>query len=138
MARWSTFADASSAATDDIDLFVYRVGAGGARTLVGASATGTSDETVTLTGPAAGQYRVFVHNWDSDSATNDITLFGWVLDGAAAGNATVTAPASVSTGQAVDVTFGWSGLTAGTRYLGRVVYRDGAVDRAATLVGVTG
>lgn len=138
LARWSTFADASSAATDDIDLFVYRVGDGGARTLVGASATGTSDETVTLPGPAAGQYRVFVHNWDSDAATNDITLFAWVLDGSPAGNATVTAPASVSTGQTVDVTFGWSGLTAGTRYLGRVVYGDGAADRATTIVGVTG
>ncbi len=133
LARWSTFADASSAAVDDIDLFVYRAGA-----LVGASATGSSDETVTLNNPAAGAYRVFVHNWDSDAATNDITLFSWQLDGSEAGNADATAPGSVSTGQPVDVTFNWSGLTAGTRYLGRVVYSDGSTDRAATIVGVTG
>ncbi len=138
LARWSTFADASSAANDDIDLFVYRVEGDGARTLVGASATGTSDEVVTLTGPAAGQYRVFVHNWDSDSPTNDIRLFAWQLDGSPAGNATVSAPATVRTGEPVDVTFEWSGLAAGTRYLGRVVHSDGTADRAATVVEVVG
>jgi hypothetical protein len=138
-ARWSTFADASSAATDDIDLYVYRYGTpGDASTLtaVGQSATGSSDETVSATSPGAGSYRVYVHNWDSDSATNDITLFGWLLTDDEAGNASSTSPGAVTVGQPVDVTLDWSDLTAGERYLGRVVYADGTSDRGSTVVSV--
>ncbi len=138
-ARWSTFADASSAATDDIDLYVYRYGTPGdpaTLTLVGQSATGSSDETVSSAAPAAGSYRVYVHNWDSDSASNDIALFTWLLDGAPKGNADVTAPASVTVGAPVDVKLDWTGLAAGQRYLGRVVYGDGTADRGSTVVSI--
>ena len=136
LARWSTFAAASSAAVDDIDLYVYRETATGL-VPVGISATGASDETVNVNAPPAGGYRAYVHNWDSDAPTNDITLFSWLLDGAAKGNANVTAPGSVSLGQSVPVSLSWSGLAAGQRYLGRVVYADGTQDRAATVVSVT-
>ena len=34
------------------------------------------------------------------------------------------------------VTAAWSGLTAGTKYLGRIVYSDGSATIGSTLVGV--
>lgn len=137
-ARWSTFADASSAVEDDIDLYVYRRD-GADLVTVGSSATGSSDETVSVNAPAAGTYDVYVHNWDSDVATNDITLFGWQLDGAVAGNATATpATQQVVTGTTYDITFGWSGLSAGARYLGRLVYGNGTAPVGSTVVSVTG
>jgi hypothetical protein len=34
-------------------------------------------------------------------------------------------------------TFGWSGLPAGNRYFGRVVYSDGAINMAATQLEVS-
>jgi hypothetical protein len=36
------------------------------------------------------------------------------------------------------VTVGWSGLTAGTRYLGVVDYTDGSTSIGSTIVAVTG
>jgi hypothetical protein len=136
-ARWSTFAADSSAGSDDIDLWVYRQTSDGPE-LVGLSATGSSDETVSFEGPDAGTYLVYVHNWDSDVASNNITLFSWLLDGSSAGNATVTAPSAVATSEQYDVSLAWTGLTAGTRYLGRVLYNDGSADIGSTTVSVTG
>ncbi len=135
-ARWATFAADSSAATDDIDLYVYRETTDGL-VEVGSSATGSSDETVSKSAPVAGTYRVYVHNWDSDAATNEITLSTWLLDGAAKGNAQVSAPSPVVIATPYDVELTWSGLAGGTRFLGRVVYNDGAADIGSTVVGIT-
>jgi hypothetical protein len=48
-ARFSLFDDFTDGA-DDLDLYVYRVGAGGALTLAGSSGSGTSAEEVNLSG----------------------------------------------------------------------------------------
>jgi hypothetical protein len=55
----------------------------------------------------------------------------------AAGNLTV-APASqpVTTAGPASVTASWSGLSAGQRYLGRIVYGEGGSPRGSTLIRV--
>ncbi len=71
------------------------------------------------------------------SSTLTVPTFGWALDGTAKGNLTVTpASQSVTAGTAASVTAAWSGLTAGSRYLGRISYGDGTDTAGGTLVRV--
>jgi hypothetical protein len=68
-----------------------------------------------------------------------LKLHAFVVPGAAAGNLTAT-PASqaVTTGVPATVTLNWSGLTAGSRYLGVVTYGDGVSTLGRTIFGVNG
>jgi subtilisin family serine protease len=130
LARVALFDDFTDGA-DDLDLYVYNsVG-----TLVGASAGGTSAETVSLSNPAAGNYTVYVHGWQTDGPDANYTLFDWKV-GANAGNMSVTTPASAVAGATGTVTVNWSGLAAATRYLGVVRYLEGASERGRTVVNV--
>jgi hypothetical protein len=88
---------------------------------VGASGSGTSAEEVNLTSPAAGTYTVVVQGWGV-AGSSPFKLHTWLLGSAAAGNMTVSAPASATTGATGTITVGFSGLTAGTRYLGSIAY----------------
>ncbi|MGH3714388.1 MAG: S8 family serine peptidase [Micromonosporaceae bacterium] len=137
LARFATF-NADYAEATDVDVFVYQKAADGKLTLVGASAGGDSDETVTLKAPKAGTYEVFVDLYSLPAGQTEATIkpHSWVV-GADAGNATVD-PASqqVTTGGAATVTLAWQGLTAGTRYLGVVTYNDGTADVGSTVVSV--
>ena len=64
-------------------------------------------------------------------------LNSFALDGTPQGNLTVTpASASVTTGTPVSLTAAWTGLTAGSRYLGAVNYRDGTAALGRTLVNI--
>ncbi|MGH3736320.1 MAG: S8 family peptidase [Micromonosporaceae bacterium] len=133
LARFGTVG-ADYAAGVDIDVFVYQI-VDGKPELVGASADGDSDELVTLTAPEAGTYEIYVDLW---GGPNEVTAkhHGWVIGGAE-GNATVAPESqSVTTGGAATVTLSWQGLTAGTRYLGAVVYNDGTDDVGTTVVTV--
>jgi subtilisin family serine protease len=115
-ARFALF-NSSSTPGSDLDLYVYN-----GATQIGASAGGTADEEVNFlnpTGPAT--YTVWVHGF-ATSNPSTFTLYAWTLGSGAAGNMTVGAPASATQGTtaAIDLTF--SGLTAGTKYLGSVAY----------------
>jgi hypothetical protein len=113
-ARFALF-DADVNAGSDIDLCVFN-----GTTLVGSSGSGTSAEQVNLLGPAAGTYTVVVQGWGV-VGSSPFSLHTWLLDSAAAGNMTVSAPASAIQGPGtISLTF--SGLTAGTKYLGSVAY----------------
>jgi len=103
--------------SDDLDLYVFR-----GATLVGASGGGTSEEEVNLLNPAADTYRVWVHGFATDGPDSNFTLFTWVLGSADAGNMTVSAPASAVLGTTGTINLTFSGLTAGTKYLGSVAY----------------
>ncbi|HCT75942.1 MAG TPA: hypothetical protein DGT23_04985 [Micromonosporaceae bacterium] len=133
LVRFSTFETDYPAGTD-IDLFVFQGG-----TLVGVSAGGTSDESVTLS--AAGVYDVYVVAFALAPGETgaDIQLNHWVVPTGSAGNFTVT-PASqaVTVGGTANVTAAWSGLSAGTRYLGVVVYGNGTSTIGSTVVSVVG
>lgn len=114
-ARFSLF-DADVNPGSDLDLCVFR-----GTTSVGSSAGGTSAEEVNLLNPAADTYTVVVQGWGVDGTT-PFALHTWLLGSADAGNMTVSAPAAAVTGATgmIDLTF--SGLTAGTKYLGSVAY----------------
>ncbi|HUS22020.1 MAG TPA: S8 family serine peptidase, partial [Aeromicrobium sp.] len=130
-ARFSLF-DAFTDGDDDIDLCVFNA----AGTNVGSSGGGTSAEEVNLLNPADGTYRVVVHGWGTDGPDAQYTLFSWVLGSTDAGNMAVTAPASATTGTTGTITLNFSGLAAGTKYLGSVAYSGSAGLPNPTIVRV--
>jgi microcystin-dependent protein len=91
-ARFSLF-DAFTDGEDDLDLCVFR-----GTTNVGSSGTGTSAEQVNLVNPVADAYKVVVQGWGTDGPDAEYTLFSWLLGSTAAGNMSVTAPTSATTG----------------------------------------
>ena len=149
--RLSLF-DAFTDGEDDLDLYVYRIDPDGADAgtdpdlvLVGISGGGTSAEEVNVTGTAliAGRtYRAYVHGWQTDGPDAQYTLFAWALGNTAAGNMTATGPAAepfaVTSAVNVPIQLSWSGLTAGTKYLGQIAYHDGTSTIATTVVRIDG
>ncbi|MFB6723863.1 S8 family serine peptidase [Kribbella sp. NPDC056345] len=122
---------------DDIDLFLYRVGAGGVLTLVGASFTTTSAELIDVAKPGAGTYRLYAHGFETDGADAVYTLFRWLVPSTATGNMTATSSTATATiGGSADITVSWTGLTPATKYLGRVSYSNGSAEIGGTVVTV--
>ncbi len=125
-ARFSLFDDYTDG-NDDLDLYVFDpTGA-----FVGSSGSGTSAEEVNVVLPDAGTYTIVVHGWQTDGPDANYTLFNWAF-GPDSGNMTVTAPTSATVGVTESVTVDWTGLGAGTKYLGAVSHSD-----AAGLLGMT-
>jgi hypothetical protein len=129
-ARFSLF-DADVNAGSDMDLCVFNAGG----TLVGLSGSGTSAEEVNLVDPAAGAYTVVVQGWGV-AGSSPFKLHTWLLGTADAGNMTVSAPAAAVTGATGAINLSFSGLTAGTKYLGSVVYGGAAGMPNPTIVRV--
>ena len=137
LARFSTF-DADVPAGSDVDLYVYQ---GGTNVLVGNSGGGTATEEVNLANPPAGTYDVYVELFalGTGVTSESVPMVDFELGTTAAGNLTATpASQSVTLAQTVPVTAAWTGLTAGTRYLGRVIFGDGTTDQGSTLVRIDG
>ena len=128
-ARFSMF-DAAVSPASDLDLYVYR-----GTTLVGSSTGATSQEEVNLINPTAGTYTVVVDGY-ATADPSAFELFTWVLGGTAAGNMTVTAPSSATTGATGSIGLTFVGLTAGTKYLGSVAYDGTAGMPNPTIVRV--
>jgi hypothetical protein len=132
-ARFSLFdADVAPGGTD-IDLCVFR-----GTTQVGGSGSGTSAEEVNLVNPLADtNYTVVVQGWGV-AGSSPFKLHTWLLGSANAGNMTVSAPGTATTGATGAITLNFSGLTAGTKYLGSVAYGDGVnpLPAAPTIVRV--
>ncbi len=129
-ARFSLF-DADVSPGADIDLCVFD----SAGTLMAASGSGTSAEEANITNPAAGTYRVVVQGWGV-VGSSPFKLHTWLLGSAAAGNMSVAAPASATTGTTGTISLTFSGLTAGTKYLGSVAYGGAAGLPGPTIVRV--
>ncbi len=133
-ARFSLFDDYTDG-NDDLDLYVfYPTGA-----FAGGSGSGTSAEQVDLVFPPAGDYYVFVHGWQTDGADSNYTLFDWSVSADPAaddGSLTVIAPAAATLGDTAELTAAWSGLNAGTKYLGAVSYSDSGGVFGLTVVNV--
>ncbi len=128
-ARFSLF-DTDVSAGADIDLCVFA-----GTTLVGASGSGTSAEEVNLSNPTAGSYTVVVQGWGV-AGSSPFKLHTWLLGSAAAGNMTVTAPANAVVSQIGQIGISTSGLAAGTKYLGSVVYGGTTGLPAPTIVRI--
>ena len=133
--RFALF-DGQTDGADDLDLYVYRVNADRTKTLVGLSGGGTSAEKVNFTNLPAGEYQVYVHGWQTDGPDANYTLFWWALGTADAGNLSAAGPNPVALGGSGTVNLSWSGLAAGQRYLGQVVYQQGATTHGTTLVAI--
>ena len=130
-ARFSLF-DANTTPGSDLDLVVY----GPTNAVVGSSGGGTSAEEVNLRNPAAGVYTVLVDGYATANPSSTFTLFTWVLDSTAAGNMTVSAPASAVFGTTGAINLTLSGLATGTKYLGSVAYSGAAGMPNPTIVRV--
>ncbi len=128
-ARFSLF-DADVTPGADIDLCVFR-----GTTLVGSSGSGTSAEEVNLLSPTAAGYTVVVQGWGV-VGSSPFKLHTWLLGSADAGNMTVTAPASATLGATGAINLTFSGLAAGTKYLGSVAYSGAAGMPNPTIVRV--
>jgi hypothetical protein len=129
LARFATF-DAELPAGTDVDLFAYRGGA-----LVGQSAGGSAEESISLA--TAGTYDIYVVLFATAGAIPSVKHHAFNVSDVNAGNFTVTpATQSVTTGGATTVTFAWSGLAAGSRYLGIVSYSDGTTTVGRTIVSI--
>jgi hypothetical protein len=63
-------------------------------------------------------------------------LHTWLLDSVAAGNMTVTAPATATIGGTGAIDLSFSGLAAGTKYLGSVAYGGASGMPSPTIVRV--
>ena len=136
LARFQLF-DEFTDGEDDLDLYLYRV-SGEDLELVGQSTSATAAERIDLAKPEAGTYRLYVHGWETDGTSAQYTLFSWLVPTTASGNMTATSSTSSATvGGTANVTVSWSGLTAGTKYLGRVSYRDGSGEIGSTIVSVS-
>lgn len=120
-ARFALFdSDTSGAGADDLDLQVYQ-----GDQLVGSSGSSSSDEEVTLSEPAAGQYRACVLGYAVQGDSSRFTLSSWVV-APSTGEGTLRAagPSKIAIGGTASVGLGWSTST-GRRYLGAVLFKDG-------------
>jgi hypothetical protein len=103
---------------------------------VGSSGSGTSAEEVNVTNPAAGTYTARVVGYATPNGPATFTLYSWALGTADAGNMTVSAPASATLGTTGTIGLSFGGLSAGTKYLGSIVYSGAPGMPAPTLVRV--
>ncbi|MGW8249494.1 MAG: protease-associated PA domain-containing protein, partial [Anaerolineales bacterium] len=134
-ARFSLF-DADVTPGTDLDLYVYQ-----GSSLVGSSGGGTSAEEVnfTFTSPTASPtaLTVYVHGWGVAGGTSSpFALYAWYLGSTAAGNMTVTAPASATLGATGTIDLSFNGLASGTKYLGSVAYSGAQGMPSPTIVRV--
>jgi hypothetical protein len=133
-ARYSLFDSDVTPAGSDLDLYIYQ-----GTTLVGVSGSGTSQEEINFSFPTPLGGNVPLTLWVHGFAvagTANFTLYSWTLGTADAGNMTVAAPATATTGGAGTVTLTFAGLSPATRYLGSVAYGAPANATAPTIVRV--
>lgn len=109
---------------DDIDLLVLNP----AGTVVGSSLRAGSDESVTLTNPSAGTYKVCLGGYGlANGTSSNFNLSTWAVSTAdKGGNLKVGLPGAAVLGGTATVAASWSGLATGKRFMGAVRYLQGA------------
>ncbi len=132
LARFSLFDANVTPGGSDLDMVVL----GPTGTVVGSSGGPTTAEEVNVINPAAGVYTVLVQGFAISTGTADFTLFSWSLGSAAAGNMTITAPTQATTGASATIGLTFTGLSAGTKYLGAVDYAGTTPAPASTIIRV--
>ena len=132
-ARFSLF-DADVTPGSDIDL--YLLNAAGT-VVVGRSEGPTSAEEINLPNLPAGDYTVLLVGF-SVPGTSNFRQYTWALGATSAGNMTVSAPASATAGTTGAINLAFSGLVAGIKYLGSIVYGGDPALPDPTIVTVTG
>jgi hypothetical protein len=132
LARFATF-DADYPSGTYLDVFVYRNGA-----LVGQSAGGTAEESVTFNNPAAGNYDIYVVQFALANGVTEQDTHQHSFVVANAGGLMTASPSTqpITTSVPATVTASWNGLSSGTRYLGVVDFGDGTSTIGSTVVAV--
>ena len=133
-ARYSLF-DVDVNPGTDIDMCIFQ-----GTTLVGSSGSGTSAEEInfTFTAPAGSgtiPLTLVIQGWGV-TGSSPFKLHTWYLGATAAGNMTVTAPATATTGATGAINLTFSGLAPATRYLGSVAYSGSSNMPNPTIVRV--
>jgi subtilisin family serine protease len=131
LARWSLVIPGAT------DLDLYLKGPDGR--IIASSTNGGTDEEITLTSPADGTYTMVVHGWAVATPGTAFNLRSWLVP-STAGNLAVTSgsPVAAVIGGSTTVGLSWSGLTAGTDYLGLVAHAIDGTQVGSTVVAVTG
>ncbi|MGW8482253.1 S8 family peptidase [Microbacterium sp. NPDC055903] len=127
--------DSSDDTGSDLDLTVYRVVSPDDLRYYQRwqSATASADEQVTVQTPVAGTYLVVANVYSTSAPmTWDMTYANVQPEGEGAFTATPN-PLSVTSGVDTSYELSWSGLEAGTRYLGVVQYDDSDVRTIVTV-----
>ena len=119
LARWSLVIPGDA----DLDIYLFN----SAGDLVAQSTNGGTDEFIELQSPADDTYTMAVHGWSvPDPAGLAFSLQSWVVPAASGGSLVVdSAPAAAVLGATGTINLSWTGLTAGTSYLGAVSHNDG-------------
>jgi subtilisin family serine protease len=130
LARWSLVIPGD----DDIDLYLLN----SAGDIVAQSTNGGTDELIDLQSPADDTYTLVVHGWSVAAPTGlAFSLQSWQVPLASGGSLAVdSAPASAVSGATGTINLSWTGLTAGTSYLGAVSHEDGTGMIGLTVVSV--
>jgi hypothetical protein len=132
LAQWSLVLPGD----DDLDLYLR--GPSGA--IIATSTNGGTNEQITLTNPPDGIYTMVVHGWAVGAPNTAYDLRSWLVPSTTGGSLQVTSgsPVTAVVGGSTTVGLAWSGLTAGTDYLGAVTHQIGGSTVATTVVSVTG
>lgn len=93
----------------DVDLFVGSGFLPSSATELCASTTATASEFCQLTDPTPGAYWILVQNWAGSTSQPDlINLVDGIVPTTAAGNMTVSGPATVPAGEPFDISIAWN------------------------------
>jgi hypothetical protein len=131
-ARFETF-DRDTEGSQDLDLVLLKDNA-----IVAYSLNEGSNEAITLASPPAGDYKLCVIGYAiANGVSADYTLSSAVVSRADTGTVKVSLPSKVYSASTASVGVSWSGLAAGTRYLGGVQLLDlNGATAATTLLNV--
>ncbi len=132
LARWSLVLPGD----DDLDMYLL----GPSGDLVASSTNGGTNEQITVTDPADGAYTIIVHGWAVASPDTPFDLRSWLVPSVGGGSLAVTSgsPVQAAIGETNTVGLSWTGLTAGTDYLGSLTHALDGDTVATTVVSVTG
>ncbi|HEX2785441.1 MAG TPA: S8 family serine peptidase, partial [Ilumatobacteraceae bacterium] len=130
VARWTL----ALPGADDLDMYLLD----STGKVVAKSTNGGTDEAIELHLPANDTYTLAVHGWAvGEAAGVAFSVQSWLVPAASGGSLTVdAAPASAVLGATGSVTASWTGLTAGTSYLGAVSHSDDTGVIGLTVVSV--
>ncbi len=127
--------DSSDDDGSDLDLTVYRVVSPDDLRYYERwqSATGSADEQVTLPAPTAGTYLVVANMYSTTGPMTWDMTYANVQPGGDGAFAATPNPIAAVRGEKTSYELSWTGLTAGTRYLGLVRYGDSEVRTVVTV-----
>ncbi|MCK8476268.1 S8 family peptidase [Microbacterium aurugineum] len=127
--------DSSDDDGSDLDLTVYRVVSPDDLRYYERwqSATGSADEQVTLPAPTAGTYLVVANMYSMTGPMTWDMTYANVQPGGEGAFAATPNPIAAVRGEKTSYELSWTGLTAGTRYLGLVRYGDSEVRTVVTV-----